>query len=107
GLPRCELTGDDCHWKSPCMDESHCLGMRCQSGYVVLSPSWNCSRDPLICPPRQSEHNRVHHDLGYTVPSTKGGTDHVTLPRDSYPYDRAMRFDELDHGRVCGPGASL
>jgi hypothetical protein len=28
---------------------------------------------------RRKENNRVHHDLGYTAPSTKGGTDHVTV----------------------------
>jgi hypothetical protein len=29
---------------------------------------------------------RVHHDLGYTVSSTKGGTDHVTVSRYPRPY---------------------
>ena len=41
------------------------------------------------------------------VPSTTGGTAQVTFPRSSSPYDRARRFDELDPGRVGGPGASL
>ena len=29
---------------------------------------------------------RVHHDLGYTVPCTKGGTGHVTVSRSSCLY---------------------
>jgi hypothetical protein len=41
---------------------------------------------------------RVHHDLGYTVPFTKGGTAHVTVWRSSHTYDRRVRFDELDCG---------
>src|SRR5215831_6904385 len=49
---------------------------------------------------------RVHHDLGYTVSSTIGGTVHVTLPRYSTPYHRGLRFDEFDCGRVCGPRAT-
>ena len=51
--------------------------------------------------------NRVHHDLGYTVPSTTGGTEHVTLARYPNPYHRGLRCDELDRGRVCSPGAAL
>jgi len=50
---------------------------------------------------------RVHHDLSYTVPSTTGGTAHVTLSRYSNPYHRGLRFDELDRGRVCGSSAAL
>src|SRR5262245_8158186 len=50
---------------------------------------------------------RVHHDLSYTVPSTTGGSAHVTLPRYSNPYHRGLRFDEFDRGRVCGSGATL
>jgi outer membrane protein assembly factor BamB len=30
--------------------------------------------------------NRVHHDLGYTVPCTKGGTGHVMVSRSPCPY---------------------
>src|SRR5712691_12397311 len=51
--------------------------------------------------------NRVHHDLGYTVSSAKGGTAHVTLSRYFNPYDRPVRFDEFDRGRVWGAGAPL
>jgi acyl-CoA synthetase (AMP-forming)/AMP-acid ligase II len=29
--------------------------------------------------------NRVHHDLGYTVPLAKGGTAHVTVSRSPCP----------------------
>src|SRR5712692_7331151 len=54
-----------------------------------------------------SLHNRVHHDLGYTVSSAKGGTAHVTLSRYFNPYDRPVRFDEFDRGRVWGAGAPL
>src|SRR5712691_5576867 len=50
---------------------------------------------------------RVHHDLGYTVSSAKGGTAHVTLSRYFNPYDRPVRFDEFDRGRVWGAGAPL
>ena len=48
--------------------------------------------------------NRVHHDLGYTVPFTKGGTAHVTVSQSSHPYDRRARFDELDRGGVPSTG---
>jgi hypothetical protein len=41
---------------------------------------------------------RVHHDLGYTVPFTKGGTAHAPVPRSSHPYVRGIGFDELDGG---------
>jgi len=51
--------------------------------------------------------NRVHHDLGYTMPSLEGGTDHVTLSRYAHSYHRGTRCDELDRGRVCGPGTTL
>jgi len=42
--------------------------------------------------------NRVHHDLGYTVPFTKGGTAQAPVPRSSHPYVRGIGFDELDGG---------
>jgi len=47
---------------------------------------------------------RVHHDLGYTVPFMKGGTDHVAVSgalRVSY---RGARFDELERRRVYSAG---
>jgi len=44
--------------------------------------------------------SRVHHDLGYTVLFTTGGTAHVTVWRSSHAYDRRVRFDELDCGGV-------
>src|SRR5437867_1285855 len=50
--------------------------------------------------------NRVHHDLGYTVSSTTGGTAHVTLSQYSNAYHRGLRFDALNRGRVCGLGAA-
>jgi predicted YcjX-like family ATPase len=52
-------------------------------------------------------HNRVHHDLCYTVPCTKGGTAYVTVSRSSHPYDRGVRLDERDRGRVYRPGTPL
>ena len=61
----------------------------------------------LLPEERTSLHKRVHHDLGYTVPSTTGGTDHVTISRYPNPYHRGLRFDELDRGRVCRLGAAL
>ncbi len=54
-----------------------------------------------------SEHTRVHHDLGYTVSSMKGGTDYVTVSRYPHSYHRRVRFDKLDRGRVYGTGALL
>jgi hypothetical protein len=54
-----------------------------------------------------TEYNRVHHDLGYTVPSTKGGTTDVTVSRSPHADDRGVRFDELDCGRVCRARAAL
>jgi hypothetical protein len=38
---------------------------------------------------------RVHHDWGYTVPSTKGGTAHVPVSRYLYSYDRRIRLTSL------------
>jgi hypothetical protein len=53
------------------------------------------------------EGNRVHHDLGYTVPFTKGGTAHATISRSPRPYHRGLGFDELDRGGVYGLGTPL
>ena len=46
-------------------------------------------------------------EVRYTVSSTKGGTDHVTVWRYPNLYHRLVRFNELDRGRVCGAGAPL
>ena len=48
--------------------------------------------------------NRVHHDLGCTVPFTKGGTDHVAVSGSLNLYDRRVRLDELDRRRVYSAG---
>src|SRR5713101_974794 len=50
---------------------------------------------------------RVYHDLCYTVSSTEGGTDYVTVLRPSHPHHRRVRFDEPDRGRVCSAGPLL
>jgi hypothetical protein len=50
---------------------------------------------------------RVHHDLGYTVPSTKGEIAHAMVSYSSNPYYRRVRFDELDRGRVCDAATLL
>src|SRR6267142_508000 len=50
------------------------------------------------------EESRVHHDLCYAVPCTKGGTSDVTVSRSSHPYQRGVGFDELDRGRVDRAG---
>src|SRR6266850_2828975 len=47
---------------------------------------------------------RVHHDLCYAVPCTKGGTSDVTVSRSSHPYQRGVGFDELDRGQVDRAG---
>jgi hypothetical protein len=46
----------------------------------------------------------VHHDLGYTVPFTKGSTDDVAVSGALHLYDRRVRFNELDRRRVYRAG---
>jgi|SRR6266850_2697559 len=48
--------------------------------------------------------NRVHHDLGYTVPFMKGGTSHVTVSGSLNLYHRRLSFDERDRKRVYSAG---
>jgi hypothetical protein len=48
--------------------------------------------------------NRVHHDLGYTVPFTKGGTGYVAVSGSLNLYYRRVSFDELDRRRVYSAG---
>jgi hypothetical protein len=59
---------------------------------------WEC--DPMI----DHLNNRVHHDLSYTVPFMKGGTDHVAVSGSLHLYYRRVRFDELDRRRVYSAG---
>src|SRR5712691_4870804 len=78
--------------------------------YLGTIGTRQCDIDQLIRKmPSKAKHLifRVHHDLGYTVSSAKGGTAHVTLSRYFNPYDRPVRFDEFDRGRVWGAGAPL
>src|SRR5262249_40873373 len=55
-----------------CYDPSRAT---CEAGQRTFRPRRGAPR-----------YSRVHHDLSYTVPSTTGGTAHVTLPRYSTPY---------------------
>src|SRR6516165_9600256 len=66
-----------------------------------VGPAW--SARPVFFHRRAvaAQNTRVHHDLGYTVPSTIGGTAHVAVSRYSNSYHRGLRFDKLDRGRVC------
>jgi len=50
---------------------------------------------------------RVHHGVGYPVPSTHGGTAHVTGSRSPHAYDRGVRCDERTRGRVGRALAAL
>src|SRR5712692_9020274 len=75
--------------------------------YVASGVSGGSSTRIVQATKERSSMIRVHHDLGYTVPSTKGGTDHVTVSRSPNSYHRLVRFGELDRRRVCGAGATL
>jgi hypothetical protein len=90
--------------------------------YTAKHPRNGIGSWPIRRPPQQREsgvvcypwfdglslmNTRVHHEVGYPVPGTKGGTGHVTVSRSSGPYERGGGCDQPDRGRVDGGGPPL